>query len=84
MHPWVKLKDNFLFQLQIIEIGKIEYFGYFKAVIVDHEYLDTEYETTLNKIKYLVDQIIRDDLRDGIGISVRYYSWTEIRFNKGG
>lgn len=53
------------------------------AVIVDHEYLDTEYEITLSKIKYIVDQIIRDDLRDSVGISVRYYSWTQIRFNKG-
>ncbi|KAG4075738.1 hypothetical protein HA402_003564 [Bradysia odoriphaga] len=52
------------------------------SVIVDHEFLDTEYEVTLNKIKYLVDQIIRDDLRDGVGISVRYYSWTQIRFNR--
>lgn len=50
---------------------------------MDHEYLDTEYEHILSRIKYLVDQIIRDDLRDGVGISVRYYSWTQIRFNKG-
>ncbi|KAJ6638184.1 Ionotropic receptor 93a [Pseudolycoriella hygida] len=52
------------------------------AVIVDHEFLDTEYDHVLSKIKYLVDQIIRDDLRDGVGINVRYYSWTQIRFNK--
>lgn len=50
---------------------------------MDHEYLDAEYEPIVAKIKYLVDQIIRDDLRDGVGISVRYYSWTQIRYNKG-
>lgn len=50
---------------------------------MDHEYLDNEYEHILSRIKYIVDQIIRDELRDGVGMSVRYYSWTQIRFNKG-
>lgn len=45
--------------------------------------MDTEYEATLGKIKYMIDQIMRDDLRDGVGINVRYYSWTQIRYNKG-
>lgn len=57
-------------------------FHLFSAILLDHEYLDNEYVTTLEKVKIIIEKVLREDLKDG-GLVIKYYSWTEINFNKG-
>lgn len=52
------------------------------GVIIDHEYLGDEYESTLDTVKQIIERVIREDLR-GAGLSVKYFSWSRINFNKG-
>lgn len=52
------------------------------GVILDHEFLDNEYEGTLVKVKEIFERILREDMREG-GLIVKYYSWTQINFNRG-
>lgn len=52
------------------------------GVIIDHEYLGSQYESTLELMKTIIERVIREDLR-GAGLSVKYYSWSRINFNKG-
>lgn len=52
------------------------------GVIVDHEYLGDKYEQTIDKLKGIIERVIREDLR-GAGLNVKYYSWSKINFNKG-
>lgn len=49
---------------------------------MDHEYLENNYETTLESIKKIVEKVIREDLKDG-GLNIKYYSWSNINFKKG-
>lgn len=55
----------------------------FIGVIVDHEYLGDKYEPTIDKLKEIIERVIREDLR-GAGLNVKYYSWSRINFNKVG
>lgn len=55
---------------------------FYKGIIVDHEYLGEQYETTLDQLKEVIERVIREDLR-GAGLNVKYYSWSRINFNKG-
>lgn len=52
------------------------------GIILDQEYLGNTYESTLEQMKEIVEQVIREDLR-GAGLQVKYYSWSRINFNKG-
>lgn len=52
------------------------------GVIIDHEYLGDQYESTLDTMKKIIERVIREDLR-GTGLSVKYFSWSRINFNKG-
>lgn len=52
------------------------------GVIIDHEYLGEQYESTLDTMKQIIERVIREDLR-GAGLSVKYFSWSRINFNKG-
>lgn len=52
------------------------------GVIIDHEYLGDEYESTLDTMKQIIERVIREDLR-GAGLSIKYFSWSRINFNKG-
>lgn len=49
---------------------------------MDHDYLGDEYEATYEMIKEILERVIREDLKDG-GLSIKYYSWSRINFNKG-
>lgn len=49
---------------------------------MDHEYLDNEYEATLHAVKVIIEKVLREDLKEG-GLVIKYYSWTQINFNKG-
>lgn len=60
----------------------IAYCVSFKGVIIDHEYLGDQYEPTLEKVKEVIERVIREDLR-GAGLNVKYFSWSRINFNKG-
>lgn len=51
------------------------------AVVLDREYLDTMYESTLEEIKVIMEKVLREDLRNG-GLIVHYYSWTKINYKK--
>lgn len=51
------------------------------AILLDREYLDNEYESTLNEVKIIVERVLREDLKNG-GLYVNYYSWTMINFKK--
>lgn len=51
------------------------------AVILDQEYLVDDYEDTLTTMKTLLEKVIREDLKNG-GLYVKYYSWSQINFNK--
>lgn len=55
---------------------------YSTGVIIDHEYLGEEYEKTFEILKDTIERVVREDLR-GAGLSVKYYSWSKINFNKG-
>lgn len=52
------------------------------AILLDHEYLDIHYGETLKVVKEHVERILREDLKEG-GLNVKYFSWTQINFNKG-
>lgn len=52
------------------------------AILLDREYLDKEYENTLNDVKIIIERVLREDLKNG-GLIVNYYSWTMIDFRKG-
>lgn len=57
----------------------------FSAIILDHEYLDTEYADTLAAVQTVVERVLREQLRTaggGAGLNIRYYSWTQINFDK--
>ncbi|XP_031629410.1 ionotropic receptor 93a isoform X2 [Contarinia nasturtii] len=51
------------------------------GVIIDHEYLGEEYEKTFEKMKEIIERVIREDLK-GAGLNIKYYSWSKINFNK--
>lgn len=51
------------------------------AVIVDREYLDSQYEDILNELKVIIERVLREDLKNG-GLIVSYYSWTKINLKK--
>lgn len=55
---------------------------FYIAILLDHEYLDKEYEKTLKGVKEIIEKVLREDLAEG-GITVKYFSWTQINFNKG-
>lgn len=69
-------KDN----LSCVLSFKITY--YYKAILLDHEYLGEEYNATLQSVKATIEKVLREDMRDG-GLVIKYYSWTQINFNKG-
>lgn len=52
------------------------------AILLDREYLDKNYENTLNDVKIIIERVLREDLKNG-GLIVNYYSWTMIDFRKG-
>lgn len=52
------------------------------GVIIDHEYLGSQYEKTFEVLREIIERVVREDLR-GAGLNVKYYSWTKINFNKG-
>ena len=52
------------------------------AVILDRDYLDTDYEKALNATKVFVEKVLREDFKNG-GLIVSYYSWTKINLRKG-
>lgn len=52
------------------------------AILLDREYLDKNYENTLNEVKIIIERVLREDLKNG-GLIVNYYSWTMIDFRKG-
>lgn len=52
------------------------------GVILDHDYLGEEYESTFELMKQVIERVIREDLKVG-GLQVKYYSWSRINFNKG-
>lgn len=64
-----------------ISFSKITY--YYKAILLDHEYLGEEYNATLQSVKATIEKVLREDMRDGGGLVIKYYSWTQINFNKG-
>lgn len=49
---------------------------------MDHEFLGDEYETVLENVKESVEKVLREDMKGG-GLTVGYYSWSKINFNKG-
>lgn len=51
------------------------------AVVLDREYLDMKYDSTLEEIKVIMEKILREDLRNG-GMVVYYYSWTKINYKR--
>lgn len=51
------------------------------AIVLDREYLDSEYEDTLKEVKVIVEKVLREDLKNG-GLIVSYYSWTRINLKK--
>lgn len=51
------------------------------AIILDREYLDTQYEGVLAQIKVIIERVLREDLKNG-GLIVSYYSWTRINLKK--
>lgn len=51
-------------------------------MIIDHEFLDMEYENALEKVKETFERVLREDMKNG-GLNVKYYSWTQINFNRG-
>lgn len=77
MPQWVYSdRSNFDFNFHTNILNKLV------GVIVDHEYLGQEYESTLELMKQIIERVIREDLR-GAGLSIKYYSWSRINFNKG-
>lgn len=51
------------------------------AIILDREYLDTQYDISLAETKIIIERVLREDLKNG-GLIVTYYSWTSINFKK--
>uniref|UniRef100_A0A336KK94 CSON009436 protein n=1 Tax=Culicoides sonorensis TaxID=179676 RepID=A0A336KK94_CULSO len=51
------------------------------AIVLDREYMDTMYESTLEEIKVIMEKVLREDLRNG-GLIVNYYAWTKINYKK--
>lgn len=54
----------------------------FLGVILDHEFLGDEYDNVLESVKTSIEKVLREDMKGG-GLTVRYYSWSKINFNKG-
>lgn len=51
------------------------------AILLDREYLHTQYDTVLMDVKVIVERVLREDLKNG-GLIVTYYSWTSINFKR--
>lgn len=51
------------------------------AIILDREYLDDEYDNTLNEVKIIIERVLRENLKNG-GLLVTYYSWTKINLRR--
>lgn len=55
------------------------------AIILDHEFLDTEYAATLAAVQAIIERLLRENMRTAAiaaGLNVRYYSWTQINYDK--
>lgn len=47
------------------------------AIILDREFLDTNYDRLLTDVKVIVEKVLREDLKNG-GLYVTYYSWSNV------
>lgn len=52
-----------------------------KAIVLDREYLQDQYEEVLVEIKTIMERVLREDLKNG-GLIITYYSWTKINYKK--